>query len=133
MNCPHSIGTPLLKINSYGGNHNRQQGVQRTRRKDRENRRVFFSSKATIRKLRKTYLVRQRPTCRYARISTRTLQRLRKDNQIAYTKLRRKCIYRLSDVRESVNSRIVTCDPQTMDDYYKNYMLVTNGKKGGLL
>lgn len=93
----------------------------------------FFSSKATIRKLRKTYLVRQRPTCRYARISTRTLQRLRKDNQIAYTKLRRKCIYRLSDVRESVNSRIVTCDPQTMDDYYKNYMLVTNGKKGGLL
>lgn len=66
-------------------------------------------------------------------ISTRTLQRLRKDNQIAYTKLRRKCLYRLSDVREAVDSRIVTCDPQTLDDYYKNYMLVTSGKKGGLL
>lgn len=65
-------------------------------------------------------------------ISTRTLQRLRKDNQIAYTKLRRKCLYRLSDVREVVNARIISADPQTLDDYYKNYMLVTNGKKGGL-
>ncbi|MBX9049590.1 helix-turn-helix domain-containing protein [Bacteroides thetaiotaomicron] len=65
-------------------------------------------------------------------ISTRTLQRLRKDNQIAYTKLRRKCIYRLSDVREAINSHIITCDPKTLDDYRKNYLLVTNTKKGGL-
>ena len=35
------------------------------------------------------------------KISTRTLQRLRKDNLISYSILWGKCLYRLSDIEES--------------------------------
>ncbi len=57
------------------------------------------------------------------RISTRTLQRMRKDQTIPYTILRRKCLYRLSDVEKCIADRIITCSPQTLEDFYKNYRL----------
>lgn len=65
-------------------------------------------------------------------ISTRTLQRLRTDNQISYTKLGRKCIYRLSDVQHAINSRIIECNPKTLDEYRTNYLLVCDNKRGGV-
>ncbi len=57
------------------------------------------------------------------RISTRTLQRMRKDQTIPYTILRRKCLYRLSDVEKCIADRIITCSPQILEDFYKNYRL----------
>lgn len=57
------------------------------------------------------------------KISTRTLQRLRKERVISYTMVRSKCLYRLSDVEECIARRIVSCTPQTLDEFRKNYLL----------
>lgn len=57
------------------------------------------------------------------KISTRTLQRMRKERVIPYTMLRSKCLYRLSDVEECIARRIVTCAPQTLEEFCKNYYL----------
>ncbi|WP_304581826.1 helix-turn-helix domain-containing protein [uncultured Alistipes sp.] len=57
------------------------------------------------------------------KISTRTLQRLRKERVIPYTMVRSKCLYRLSDVEECISRRIVTCTPQTLDEFRKSYYL----------
>jgi DNA-binding HxlR family transcriptional regulator len=57
------------------------------------------------------------------KISTRTLQRLRKDNLISYSMLRGKCLYRLSDVEKSLRERLIPSDPQTLEDFRKRYIL----------
>lgn len=49
------------------------------------------------------------------KISTRTLQRLRKDNLISYTMLRGKCLYKLSDIEKSLQERIIPTDPRTLE------------------
>ena len=56
-------------------------------------------------------------------ISTRTLQRLRKDHMIPYSQIRRKCIYRLSDIEKVIAERVVSCDPQTRQEFRTNYLL----------
>ena len=56
------------------------------------------------------------------KISTRTLQRLRKDNLISYTMLRGKCLYKLSDIERSLQERIIPTDPKTLDDLRKKYL-----------
>lgn len=57
------------------------------------------------------------------KISTRTLQRLRKDNLISYSMLRGKCLYRLSDVEKSLRERLIPSDPKTLEAFRKTYML----------
>ena len=56
------------------------------------------------------------------KISTRTLQRLRKDNLISYTMLRGKCLYKLSDIENSLQERIIPTDQKTLDDIRKKYL-----------
>ena len=43
------------------------------------------------------------------KISTRTLQRMRKDKTIPYMMVRSKCRYRLTDLEECVRRKIVHC------------------------
>ena len=62
------------------------------------------------------------------RISTRTLQRLRKEQLISYTMLRGRCLYKLSEIERGLNERLITCDPQTLDEFRRNYLL-SNGAK----
>lgn len=62
------------------------------------------------------------------RISTKTLQRLRKENLISYTILRGRCLYKLSEIERGLNERLISCDPQTLDEFRKNYLL-ENGIK----
>lgn len=62
------------------------------------------------------------------KVSTKTLQRLRKDRLISYTILRGRCLYRLSDIERGLNERIIKGDPQTLDDFHKQYLL-DNGAK----
>lgn len=62
------------------------------------------------------------------RISTRTLQRLRADNLISYAILRGRCLYKLSEIERGLNERLITCDPHTLDEFRKNYLL-SNGAK----
>lgn len=56
-------------------------------------------------------------------ISTKTLQRLRKDNLISYSLMRGRCRYRLSDIERALNERLITCNPKTLDEFRKNYLL----------
>ncbi|NEW83490.1 MAG: helix-turn-helix domain-containing protein [Mariniphaga sp.] len=62
------------------------------------------------------------------RISTRTLQRLRSENLISYAILRGRCLYKLSEIERGLNERLITCDPHTLDEFRKNYLL-SNGAK----
>lgn len=62
------------------------------------------------------------------RISTRTLQRLRAENLISYAILRGRCLYKLSEIERGLNERLITCDPHTLDEFRKNYLL-NNGAK----
>lgn len=57
------------------------------------------------------------------KVSSRTLQRLRSENQINYSMLRGKCRYRLSDIEKALNDRIVSTSPQTLEDFRKNYLI----------
>ena len=57
------------------------------------------------------------------KISTRTLQRLRKDNLISYSYIRGKCLYRLSDIEKSLRERLIPSDPKTLEDFRKKYIL----------
>lgn len=57
------------------------------------------------------------------RISTRTLQRLRKENIISYPMLRGRCLYRLSEIERCLDERIIKSDPVTIDDFKRNYLL----------
>ena len=57
------------------------------------------------------------------KISTRTLQRMRKDRTISYSMIRSKCLYRLSDIEKCIRQRVVSCKPQTLDEFRKNYLL----------
>jgi len=57
------------------------------------------------------------------RISTRTLQRLRAENLISYAVLRGRCLYKLSEIERGLNERLITCDPHTLDEFRKNYLL----------
>jgi len=62
------------------------------------------------------------------RISTRTLQRLLAENLISYAILRGRCLYKLSEIERGLNERLITCDPHTLDEFRKNYLL-SNGAK----
>ena len=57
------------------------------------------------------------------KISLKTLQRLRKDKLISYSKLRGKCVYRLSDVEKGLSERLIKGEPKTLEEFRKNYML----------
>lgn len=61
------------------------------------------------------------------KISTRTLQRMRKDKTIPYMMARSKCRYRLTDLEECVRRKIVRCNPKTeiqLVKYKKNYLII---------
>jgi hypothetical protein len=60
---------------------------------------------------------------RLLNISTKTLQRLRREQLISYSMLKGRCLYRLSDIEQALNDRVITCSPQTLDEFRKNYLL----------
>ena len=59
------------------------------------------------------------------RISTKTLQRLRKENLISYSMLRGRCRYKLSEIERGLNEKIIVWDPHTLDGFRRN--LLFNG------
>ncbi len=61
------------------------------------------------------------------RISTRTLQRLRKENIINYSMLRGRCLYRLSEIERCLDERIIKSDPVTIEDFKRDYSLKVRG------
>lgn len=63
------------------------------------------------------------------KISTRTLQRMRTEKSISYSMVRNKCIYRLSDIEKSIHERTVTCQPKTLDEFKRNYLITRKSEK----
>lgn len=63
------------------------------------------------------------------KISTRTLQRMRTEKSISYSMIRNKCIYRLSDIERCIHERTVTCDPKTLDEFKRNYLINCKSEK----
>lgn len=59
-------------------------------------------------------------------ISTKTLQRLRKENLISYSVLRGRCRYKLSEIERGLNEKIIVCDPQTLDEFRRNFLFNGN-------
>jgi len=57
------------------------------------------------------------------RISTKTLQRLRRDKLISYSVMRGRCLYKLSEIERGLNERLISCNPRTLDEFRKNYLL----------
>lgn len=57
------------------------------------------------------------------KISKRTLQRLRKNNQIGYTMFQGKCLYQLSEVEKVIKEGIIPTNPKTREAFRKRYML----------
>ncbi|MCD7930172.1 MAG: helix-turn-helix domain-containing protein [Tannerellaceae bacterium] len=55
-------------------------------------------------------------------ISTRTLQRLRKENAITYHMLRGRCLYKFSDIEDCLNKRIIKSDSKSIEDFHQNYI-----------
>lgn len=74
-------------------------------------------------------LLTSEETADLLKISTRTLQRMRKDRTIPYVMMRNKCRYRLADLEECVRTKIVKCNPQTLEEFRRNYLL--SGRDGG--
>ena len=60
------------------------------------------------------------------RISTKTLQRLRKENLISYSMLRGRCRYKLSEIERGLNEKIIVCDPHTLDEFRRNFLFNGN-------
>lgn len=60
------------------------------------------------------------------RISTKTLQRLRKENLISYSMLRGRCRYKLSEIERGLNEKIIVCDPHTPDEFRRNFLFNGN-------
>ena len=63
-------------------------------------------------------------------ISTRTLQRLRDNKRISYAIFGGVCRYPVSEVERLVRESIYNCDAQTVEEFERNYLLRTGGKKG---
>jgi len=66
--------------------------------------------------------------CQLFHISTKTLQRLRKDELLPYTKLRGKCLYRMSDIEVALNERLINRSPKKLDEFRKNYVVKNTHK-----
>jgi hypothetical protein len=57
-------------------------------------------------------------------ISTRTLQWLRVKNLISYSLLGGKCYYyQISDTETALKNRVIRCNPETIADFRKNYLI----------
>ena len=60
------------------------------------------------------------------RISTKTLQRLRKENLISYSMLRGRCRYKLSEIESGLYENFIVCDPHSLDECRRYFLFNGN-------
>ena len=60
-------------------------------------------------------------------ISRRTLQRLRENGRIGYAIFRGACRYPLAEVERLIGESTYNCNPQTLEEFRRNYLLRTGG------
>ena len=65
-------------------------------------------------------------------ISRRTLQRLRGSGRIGYAIFRGACRYPFSEVERLTKESVFNCNPQTLEEFKRNYLLRTGGKPSNI-
>ena len=60
-------------------------------------------------------------------ISRRTLQRLRENGRIGYAIFRGACRYPFTEVERLIEESTFNCNPQTLEEFKRNYLLRTGG------
>lgn len=61
-------------------------------------------------------------------ISRRTLQRLRENGRIGYAIFRGACRYPLTELERLIQDSTFNCNPQTLEEFKRNYLLRAGGK-----
>jgi hypothetical protein len=59
--------------------------------------------------------------CNFSKISKRTLQRLRTNKIIPFTKVRRRTYYRLSDIRQLLDDRVIQSNEECFQNLVTHY------------
>ena len=65
-------------------------------------------------------------------IGRRTLQRLRGSGRIGYAIFRGACRYPFSEVERLIKESVFNCNPQTLEEFKRNYLLRTGGKPSNI-
>ena len=65
---------------------------------------------------------------RILNISTKTLQRLRKDNMISFTLFRGKIKYKASDISKYLDDFTIKTDPRVIEEFRRNFIYQSNDK-----
>ena len=61
--------------------------------------------------------------CTFLKISERTLQRLRSNGEISYSKIRGRNYYKIGEIRRLIESRIIKSNHEFMQDLITNHKL----------
>lgn len=59
--------------------------------------------------------------CTFLKISDRTLQRLRSDNKINYSRIRGKNYYKISEVKRMLKENLIRSSEECLEDLIQNY------------
>ncbi|WP_455635251.1 helix-turn-helix domain-containing protein [Parabacteroides sp.] len=74
-------------------------------------------------------LLTTREAAHLLNVSTRTLQRMRGEQRIAYVVLRGKCRYRRSEIDRLLDNHTINGDEVTLQELKRNHALRTGGHK----
>jgi hypothetical protein len=61
--------------------------------------------------------------CTFLKISSKTLQRLRKSNSINFSRIRGKHFYRISEIQRVLNDNVIRRSEEHLQDLIKNHQL----------
>ncbi len=61
--------------------------------------------------------------CTFLKISERTLQRLRSNGEISYSKIRGRNYYKVGEIRRLIESRVIKSNQEFMQDLITNHKL----------
>ena len=59
--------------------------------------------------------------CTFLKISDRTLQRLRSDNKISYSRIRGKNYYKISEVRRMLKENLIRSNEECLEELIQNH------------
>lgn len=58
-------------------------------------------------------------------LSSRTLQRMRTNGELPYTRIKHRCCYRISCVVELLDNKVFNCDREQIERFKRQYISVT--------
>lgn len=67
--------------------------------------------------------------CTFLKISTKTLQRLRSNNEISFSKIRGKIFYRISEIERLLNDHIIHRSDEHLQGLIRNHRLQIEKKR----